>query len=87
MEAMVAGLPIVATDVGDNKYLIKDGFNGFLMPCKNIGKIVEKLELLLQSEDIRNDFGNRSRTLIKSKFSQEKLLENYLNLLSEFQHN
>jgi glycosyltransferase involved in cell wall biosynthesis len=27
MEAMVAGLPVIATDVGDNKYLVKDGFN------------------------------------------------------------
>jgi glycosyltransferase involved in cell wall biosynthesis len=86
MEAMVAGLPIVATDVGDNKYLIKDGFNGFIVPCKNIGKIVEKLELLSESEDLRNDFGNNSRILIENKFSREKFLEDYLNLFSEIQH-
>lgn len=87
MEAMVAGLPIVATDVGDNKYLVKDGFNGFLVPCKDVNSIVEKLELLSESEDMRDNFGNNSRILIKNKFSQGKLLEDYLNLLSEFQHN
>ena len=86
MEAMVAGLPIVATDVGDNKYLVKDGFNGFLVPCKDITRIVEKLELLSGSEDLRNEFGNKSRILIENEFSQEKMLENYLNLFSEFQH-
>ncbi len=87
MEAMVAGLPIVATDVGDNKYLVKDGFNGFLVPCKDVNGIVEKLELLSESADMRDNFGNNSRILIKNKFSQGKLLENYLNLLSEFQNN
>lgn len=87
MEAMVAGLPVVATDVGDNRYLVQDGFNGFLVPCKDVSKIVEKLEMLSESKILREDFGNRSRNKIKNNFSQEKLLENYLNLLSEFQHN
>jgi glycosyltransferase involved in cell wall biosynthesis len=87
MEAMVAGLPIVATDVGDNRYLVNDGFNGFLIPCKDINKIVDKLEMLSESADLRIDFGNKSRLLIKNKFSQEKLLENYLKLFSDFQHN
>ena len=83
MEAMVAGLPVVATDVGDNKYLIKDGFNGYLVPSKGINQIVEKLEYLSESEDIRREFGNNSRIKIGNDFSQEKLLKNYLNLFSE----
>ena len=87
MEAMVAGLPIIATDVGDNRYLVQDEFNGFLVPCKDVNKIVEKLEILSESKILRSDFGNRSRNKIKDNFSQEKLLENYLNLLSEFRHN
>ena len=36
MESMVAGLPVVATNVGDNQYLIKDDYNGFLVPCRDI---------------------------------------------------
>ena len=87
MEAMAVGLPIIATDVGDNKYLVKDGFNGYLIPCKDVDGIAEKLTLLSKSEDLRNDFGKKSRLLIEDKFSQEKFLEHYLNLFSEFQHN
>ena len=48
LEALVTGLPIVATDVGDNKYLVKDGFNGYLSACKDIDSIVEKLEYLIE---------------------------------------
>lgn len=87
MEAMVAGLPVVATDVGDNRYLIQDGFNGFLVPRDDVSKIVERLEMLSESKDLRVDFGIRSSNKIKDKFSQGKLLDNYLDLLSEFGHN
>jgi glycosyltransferase involved in cell wall biosynthesis len=87
MEAMAAGLPVVATDVGDNRYLVRDGYNGFIIPLKDINMIVEKLELLAESEDLRNDFGGKSRLIINNNFTQEKLLDNYLNLFAEFQHN
>ncbi len=87
MEAMAAGLPVVATNVGDNSYLVKDGFNGYLVPCRDIDKIVEKMELLSHSQTTRKDFGRNSLTLIKREFSNEKMLENYLKLFSEFSHN
>jgi glycosyltransferase involved in cell wall biosynthesis len=83
MEAMVAGLPIVATDVGDNTYLIKDNFNGFIVPKKDISLMVEKLEYLISSEKIRTQFGTNSYSLIRNEFSEEKLLDNYLQFFDE----
>lgn len=83
MEAMVAGLPIIATNVGDNRYLIKDAYNGFIVPCGDINLIVEKLEYLANSENIRNDLGNNSRLIIENEFSEEKFLENYFKLFSK----
>ena len=85
MEAMVAGLPIVATDVGDNRYLIKDGYNGYLVPCKDIDMITEKLAFLTESEALRKKYGNFSKSRIRDKFSKGNLLVNYLKLFSEFQ--
>jgi len=80
-------LPVVATNVGDNNYLIKDGFNGFLVPCRDTTKIVEKLEILTRSQTLRKDFGRNSLTLIRREFSNEKMLENYLKLFSELTQN
>ncbi len=85
MEAMVAGLPIVATDVGDNRYLIKEGYNGYLVPCKDINKIAEKLAILTESEELRRKYGDFSKSRIRDKFSNGNLLENYLKVFSEFQ--
>ncbi|HBC78672.1 MAG TPA: hypothetical protein DEO60_03190 [Bacteroidales bacterium] len=85
MEALVAGLPVVATDVGDNSYLVKNGKNGFLVPCRDIGTIVEKLEYLSGSADIRNEFGKNSIKVVEAEFSKKKLLDSYLSLFSKLQ--
>jgi glycosyltransferase involved in cell wall biosynthesis len=83
MEAMVAGLPIIATNVGDNRYLIKDAYNGFIVPCRDIDLIVEKLRYLIKFENVRNEFGNNSHFIIENEFSEERLIENYFKLFSK----
>lgn len=80
MEAMVAGLPIVATEVGDNKYLIRNSFNGYLVPCKNTGLVVQKLVYLCESEEKRLAFGKNSRLILERDFSMSLLVENYITL-------
>lgn len=80
MEAMVAGLPIVATEVGDNKHLIRNSFNGYLVPCKNTGLVVQKLVYLCESEEKRHNFGKNSRLILEKDFSMSLLVENYINL-------
>ena len=82
MEAMLAGIPIVATDVGDNRFLVKDGYNGFLVPYGETDQIVDKLEYLANMEEIRNEFGRNSYSILENDFSEEKFLENYLKLFS-----
>jgi glycosyltransferase involved in cell wall biosynthesis len=84
MEAMVFGLPIVATDVGDNSYLIEDGLNGFLVGCKDIDSIAEKLNILIGSEELRNRFGEFSQDKIMRDFSMDRMQSGYLTLLSNF---
>jgi glycosyltransferase involved in cell wall biosynthesis len=85
MEALVAGLPIIATDVGDNSYLVKNGYNGYLVPCKDVNTIVDKLEYLSGSEEVRNEFGKNSIRVVETEFSKMKLLNSYLSLFSKFQ--
>jgi glycosyltransferase involved in cell wall biosynthesis len=82
MEAMSTGLPVIATDVGDNRYLIEDGYNGYIVPCKDVELIAEKLEYLIDFEEIRKEFGNNSRIKIAREFSEKELLEHYYELLS-----
>ncbi len=84
MEAMVAGLPVVATDAGDGRYLVRDGSNGFIVPCRDQKMIVEKLDYLVNNENARNEFGKNSYSIIGTEFSENKLIENYMKLIPEF---
>jgi glycosyltransferase involved in cell wall biosynthesis len=83
MEAMSAGLPIVATDVGDTKYLVRDSYNGFLVPRKDIDLITSKLQELIDSGEKRKEFGENSYSMIKKEFSEGKMLAGYNKLFSE----
>jgi glycosyltransferase involved in cell wall biosynthesis len=86
MEAMVEGLPIVATEVGDNKFLIRNSYNGYLVPCKNLGLLVQKLGYLCESEEKRNKFGRNSRGIIEKDFSKIKLVGSYVSLFSQLEN-
>jgi len=82
MEAMVAGLPIIATDVGDIHYLVRDAYNGFIVPCGDVDLIVEKLGYLASFQNVRNEYGINSHSIIETEFSEEKFYDDYLNLFS-----
>jgi len=81
MEAMSFGLPVVATDVGDNKYLVKDGETGFLTKVKDADAVAAKLELLLNNEELRNTMGEKGRQHITENFSIEKFTQQYIELI------
>jgi glycosyltransferase involved in cell wall biosynthesis len=70
----------VATKVGDNNYLVKDGYNGYLVPCKEVESVAEKLEFLSESEKRRREFGKNSLTIIENEFSRTKFTDRYLGL-------
>lgn len=83
MEAMAAGLPVVATDVGDNRYLVEDSVNGFLVPCKESEMITKKLDYLVSSAEIRERYGENSHRKIIDEFSEERMVESYMDLIEK----
>lgn len=84
MEAMVAGLPIVATDVGDNSFLVREGFNGYLVPPRAVDQIASRLESLARTEEQRQIFGVNSSSLISEEFNEERLITSYLQIIGKF---
>lgn len=85
MEAMVAGLPIVATEVGDNKYLIKNSYNGYLVPCGNIRLLMQKLKYLCESAEKRTSFGKNNQLILEKDFSISKMVNNYILLFKKLE--
>lgn len=63
LEAMYAGLPIIATQVGGIHDLVTDGFNGFLVECGKPAQVADRLLRLYKDKDLRAKFGERNRVL------------------------
>jgi teichuronic acid biosynthesis glycosyltransferase TuaC len=68
MEAMAAGLPIVATDVGGDREVIVDGVTGLLVPPQNVDTLVAGVERILQNPAEARRMGQRGRHLILDHF-------------------
>jgi glycosyltransferase involved in cell wall biosynthesis len=69
LEAMAAGLPVVATDVGDVARAVADGVTGFVVPAQNPEKLAAALEPLLTDAELRRRMGAAGRERVTEKFS------------------
>jgi glycosyltransferase involved in cell wall biosynthesis len=68
LESMAAGVPVVATSVGGNPELVKDGETGLLVPPNDEGKLVEALGRLVRDPQARAQYAARSRAFVLSEF-------------------
>jgi glycosyltransferase involved in cell wall biosynthesis len=81
LEAMNAGLPIVATDVGDNARLVQPERNGFLAPVGDPATLSEHLSKLVRSRAARLRHGAASRAILEEGYSFEAFRSAYARLL------
>jgi glycosyltransferase involved in cell wall biosynthesis len=67
LEAMAAGLPVIATPVGGVPEVIRDGYNGFLVPSGDVDALAEKLTILVGDSDLRQVMGRHSREIAEQQ--------------------
>lgn len=77
VEAMAAGLPVIATDVGGNRVLIDDGINGFLIRPKQPDILFSKLSALKNDISLLRDMSQRCRQSTREKYSLERMIKEY----------
>ena len=82
IEAMEFSLPIVATNVGDNEYLIIEGQSGFLLPIKDAEGMSSKLKLLVDNPKQRVEFGHNAYRHLKNNFLEEIFKQKYINFIN-----
>lgn len=73
IEAMCAGLPIVATDVGGVRELVEDGVNGFLVPAGDPSALASRLDRLQNDTALRVRMGQASRDRYLSGFGDAQM--------------
>jgi glycosyltransferase involved in cell wall biosynthesis len=85
LEAMRAGLPIVATDVGGVREAVVDGETGFLVPHGDESVLRDRLERLLRDPLLRVRMGAAGRVRFERLFTVEKMLERTLGVYQTVQ--
>jgi glycosyltransferase involved in cell wall biosynthesis len=74
MEAMAAGLPVVATDIDGNRELVRHGIDGLLVPPHDFKELaLSVIELLLDKKRAQK-FGTAARERIGKDFGIEKMV-------------
>jgi len=77
LEAMAAGLPVIATPAGDAGYLVRRTCAGFVVGFADVNAIAERLVDLASSPQLRNRLGESARRGIAREFTPVGLAERY----------
>ena len=83
LEAMAAGLPVVATAVGGAMDQIVDGESGLLTTPRDADSLATALLRVLDDEALRARLGAAARERVSLCFSLEKMVRSYAELIGE----
>ena len=80
LEAMAAGLPVVASNVGGIPELVADGVSGLLVPPGDPDALAEAIERLLENPRLSQQLGLAGRRRVLENFDLEAVREAHLAL-------
>jgi glycosyltransferase involved in cell wall biosynthesis len=80
MEAMLLGLPCIATDISGCQDLIKHGESGLLVPPANVEKLADAITYLMNNPNEGKKMGTLARKTILELNTMEIVANQYLAL-------
>ncbi|HZS05708.1 MAG TPA: glycosyltransferase [Blastocatellia bacterium] len=80
LEAMCAGLPVVATRVGANPELVTEGETGFLVEPRDGAAMAERLARLIADPEMARRFGAAGRRRVEQHYSLDAMVRRYEEL-------
>ncbi|MEP6664324.1 MAG: glycosyltransferase [Verrucomicrobiota bacterium] len=83
LESMACGVPVIASDVSDNKYVIPDGKAGFVVAVNDVDSMAQRVVSLLSNDAERIRFGQNAREWVLKEFSCERLAEKTVAVYQE----
>ncbi|TDD75990.1 glycosyltransferase family 4 protein [Flavobacterium caseinilyticum] len=83
LEYGLAKKPVVVTAVGEISSVVQNGKNGFLVASQSVEAFYEAIVYLIENETLRTNFGNELYATIKKEYSEEGVLQMYLNWLQK----
>lgn len=83
IQAGMAGLPVVASDVGSVSEVIVSGKTGIVTTVQ-VEKLADAIEMLTVNKSLRQEMGIQGRNFTMGRFSLERLVNDHENLYRKF---
>ncbi|RLD63960.1 MAG: glycosyltransferase family 1 protein [Bacteroidetes bacterium] len=81
VEAMACKKPTVAFNVSSNPEIIADKETGFLIDDFNIDEFTDKIDLLINDNELREKFGNKAREIVEKRFEIDNTVKQIEQIL------
>jgi len=86
MEAMYSGLPIITTDTGGMRDVMKDGENGLLVPVRSPEALTKAIARLVHDEQLRRHLGTNAHRIATIEYTWERSAEPVWNAYVALAH-
>jgi glycosyltransferase involved in cell wall biosynthesis len=80
LEAMAARVPVVATRVGGNPEIVRDGINGVLVPARSPQALAAAMRALAASPETRLSLGHEGRRTVERDFRIDAMVDQYARI-------
>ncbi len=83
MEAMAAGLPVIATAVGGVPELVESGLQGILVPARDGAALTEAMRSLINNEERRKAMARAARSKAIATFNVDRMAQGYAQVYQD----
>jgi glycosyltransferase involved in cell wall biosynthesis len=84
IEAMAAGVPVLAFSGGATAEIVEHGVTGYLVDFQRPHALAEGLEILLGDSALRRRLAEAGQRTARQRFSSEQMVAGYTNILNSF---
>ena len=90
IESLAMGTPVIASRVGGIPYIVEDGKTGILVEPGDVNALAEKMQLLLEDGELRQEMGQHGKQEAMKRFHPDvvarKTMEVYEKVIADWEH-
>jgi glycosyltransferase involved in cell wall biosynthesis len=81
--AMACKIPVITTAIGGNATIVKNGFNGLLIPPGDMTKLEKSISLLLHDSALSHQLADNGYNFVQQKFNEQMMIDHYESVMIE----